>query len=125
MSIRTVLKSLTARNEQETYLLQTLVGLAVSVGGRASDLAVAAALEWERASKTLPQAYSFPEVFNSVPEDVKNEFYRLVEAVQVFGSIHGPIALENSLQSQQPPSWLGELRRIRDLCQAAGFRAAF
>lgn len=127
--IRKVLKSLGARNEQEQYLLRTLVGLAVSVGARASDLGVAASLEWERASKALPESHSFPEVFNSVPEDIKNEFYRLVEAVQVFSSIHGPIQFEvHKAAAEAPvklPEWLAELRRIRDMCAAAGFKAAF
>lgn len=123
--IRKVLKSLMARNEQEQYLLSTLVELAVSVGGRASDLGVAASMEWERASQALPESHSFPEVFNSIPEDIKNEFYRLVEAVQVFSSIHGPIRIEKPLAGADAPGWLVELRRIRDMVTVAGFKAAF
>jgi hypothetical protein len=118
--IRKVLKRLVARNQMEQDLLNALVGLAESVVGHASDLAVAASLEWERVSASLPESHSFPEVFNSVPEDVKNDFYLLVEAVQVFRSIHGPKHLEPGGEE-----WLVELKRIRDLCTVTGFRTAF
>lgn len=120
--IRKVLRSLAPRNDEELHLLGTLLGLAGSVVDRASDLAVAAAVEWERTSGELPRSYSFPEVFNSVPEDVKDEFYRLVEAVQVLRSIRTPDSEVSQLIAT--PESLGEVRRIRDLMPSS-FRTRY
>lgn len=119
-----LLRSLQPNSPEELNLLRGLVRMAQSVQDWASDLGLAATVVWERCATALGTQDEFPRVFNSLPPHIKNEFYQLVEAVEVYRSIHGASLSPDQIRPEDP-AILQELRRIRDWVHSAKLTRAY
>jgi hypothetical protein len=111
-SISEILDSLVARNSEEESLLQTLFGIAQSLlnlGQKDLGLMAVAASEQP----------ALRELLTTLPESARTQFFGLVEALEVYQSIHGePLVRLND-------AVVTELKAIRDLCLNGGTHASY
>jgi hypothetical protein len=118
-SLSEILKSLVARNDEEATLLQSILRVAQSFltsGQRDMGLALAASSPSERESET-----ALPQLLTALPEESRTHFSGLVEALEIYQSIHGPVASILSLNETA----VTELRKIRELCLDGGTHAYY
>ena len=117
-----VLRSLSPRNGEELILLRALL-----TGVRAMHRRVYADLGYSGLNRgntvSLSTGYrASEELLAAIPAGDKRYFDGLVEAFEVYQTIHGEAFPVDS--QPNPDMTLGELRRIRDLCLQRGLAAA-
>lgn len=115
-SLTEILKSLVAQNPEEESVLQSVLGMAQSllaVGQK--DLGLAMAVSGETSEHGLPQ------LLNTLPEESRTHFSGLVEALEIYHSIHGTVSSILTLNE----SAVSELRKIRELCLEGGTHAYY
>jgi hypothetical protein len=113
-----ILHSLIPRNPEELSLLQSLLA-----GVRAMHKRVYGDLGFSRVTSlstvTLTSGYSASEeLMAAIPAADKRYFDGLVEAYEIYHSIHGQALSIDTLSLHDGA--LNELRRIRDLCLEKG-----
>ncbi|MBY0371647.1 hypothetical protein K2X33_13255 [bacterium] len=109
-----ILKSLTARNAEEESLLQTILGIAQSFHQRGhKDLGLAAVTGESQAADL--------QLLTSLPEEARTQFFGLVEALEIYQSIHGTATSLLNLNETA----VTELRKIRDICLQGGTHAFY
>ncbi len=114
-SLSEILNSLVARNPEEESTLQTLIGFAqslLSLGHRDLGMAMAA-------QTTHPE---LPRILTSLTEEGRTQFFGLVEALEIYQSIHGRAAA--SILNLEETA-VSELRKIRELCLQGGTHAYY
>ena len=120
-----VLESLAAQTPQELSVLRGLVAFAQSLQARAQrDLGFAWAADLaHEVCSAFGLASDFPRWLACLPEESKNYFYGLVEALEIYQSIHGRWIAVNSLTPGDTS--VQELKQIRELCLQDGLRSIY
>lgn len=120
-----VLESLAADTPQQLSVLRGLVALAQGLQTRAQrDLGFAWAADLaSEVCRAFGLASDFPLWLANLPETSKNYFYGLVEALEIYQSIHGSWIAVNNLTAGDTS--VEELRQIRELCLQDGLRSIY
>jgi hypothetical protein len=114
-SLSEILESLVARNPEEESVLHSVLGFAQSllnVGQKDLGLITAVASTEEPALK---------ELLTTLPETSRTQFFGLVEALEIYQSIHG----RASSLVRFNEAAVAELRTIRELCLQGGTHALY
>ncbi len=115
-SLSDVLKSLVAHNAEEASVLQSVLGMAQSLLAMGQkDLGLAAL------SAPEGQEPELPKLLSSLPEESRTQFSGLVEALEIYQSIHGTVTSILNLNETA----VSELRKIRELCLHGGTHATY
>lgn len=115
-SLSEVLKNLVAQTAEEQSVLQAVLGIAQSFilrGQRDLGLAVAATASSD--------SHGLPQLLTTLPEESRTHFFGLVEAMEIYQSVHGTAASLLNLNE----SAVSELRKIRDICLEGGTHAYY
>ena len=104
------------KSKQATSVLKTL---AVT---NSEDLEILKMfLAWaQKASQGLRSDFHY--LLNNLPLEAQRYFYGLVEAMEIYHSLHGPTLSPEEITAEGK---LQELRQIRDLCLFDGHRTAY
>lgn len=112
-----ILKSLNASNAEEETLLQALLGFAQTFHQKGQkDLGLAVAVVPGAAGTA-----DLPQLLTSLSEDARTQFFGLVEALEIYLSIHGTATTLLNLNETA----VSELRKIRDICLQGGPHAFY
>lgn len=123
--ISDILKSLIARDQEELSLLQWVIEAAQSLhGGSQMDMGLqldGRSMAVVQSSAGLP--FDIRRFLEMIPEDASRYFNGLIEALEVYESIHGePVPVGSLTLSDKS---VLELRQIRDLCLEEGLRSIY
>lgn len=113
--ISDVLKSLLPKDHEELSVLRWVISCAQDARRRLSDVLPASAGNlMAMQSAPASDAPAFYGLAATLPEDAVRYFHGLVEAIEVYRSIHGhPVQVETLAMEDKA---VHELRQIRDLC---------
>jgi hypothetical protein len=119
-----VLESLAAETPQQLSVLRGVVAFAQSLQARAQrDLGFAWAADLaSEVCAAFNLAADFPRWLAALPEESRRYFYGLVEALEIYQSIHGRWIAVSSLTPGDTS--VQELKQIRELCLQDGLRSA-
>ena len=101
--------SLLPKDQEEMHLLQTLINSVHSLGNRQADLALAPI-----ALKIETPALDERSLWDIVPEESRRYLHGLIEALEIYRSIHAEARLAPSISLN--PASVNEIRQIRDMC---------
>lgn len=123
--VHEILESLAADTPEQLSVLRGLVAFAQGLQSRAQrDLGFAWAADIaSEVCRAFDLAAEFPLWLAELPEKSKNYFYGLVEALEIYQSIHGRWISVNSLTSGDTS--VQELKQIRELCLQEGLRSIY
>jgi len=93
-----VLRTLAVSTPEEQEILETLLGCA------------------QRASQGIRSEVH--QLVSDLPGDAQRHFHGLVEALEIYQSLHGPCSTPRELK-------LREVKQIRDLCLSEGLRSIY
>jgi hypothetical protein len=123
--VSSILESLSAETPQQLSVLRGLVAFAQGLQSRAQrDLGFAWAADLAKdVCSAFGLAADFPRWLATLPEESKTYFYGLVEALEIYQSIHGRWIAVSSLTPGDTS--VQELKQIRDLCLQDGLRSIY
>jgi hypothetical protein len=121
-----LLRSLLPKDQEELSLLQFILHSAQTLQrGSALDIGLVksatVALAEEKPGFGLPA--DVQNFLMNLPEDLKRYFHGLIEAVEIYHSIHGQPLPINRLTLTDETVY--ELRQIRDMCMEEGLRSIY
>jgi len=97
-----VLKTLAVTNSEEQQYLETLLSGAIKAS-----------------QGILSEGYA---LLSSLPADLQQYFYGLVEALEIYRSLHGvPVTVQDICAAER----VHELKQIRDYCLSDSLRSIF
>jgi hypothetical protein len=115
-----LLESLIPDDPQDALMLREVLGWADSL--RRADVATLS----QTPSMRLESQYAGNDLFSlflGLPSAAKRYFHGLVEAMDIYQSIHGESVTTEVLSANAPE--LSELKRIRDMCLEDGLRSIY
>ncbi len=96
-----ILKNLVARDSEERTVLQSVIQFAQSPNSGINQ--------------------EIPQMLTALSEESRTHFFGLVEAIEIYQSIHGTASALLSLNDAA----VAELRKIRDICLSGGAQAYY
>ncbi len=124
VKISEVLKSLAARDQEELSLLRLVVECAQSLAqATMMDLSLGALVPANHRSQRLSLSSEFQSIVEQIPEDGKRYLHALMEALDIYQSIHGRALVGQSLTLND--GTVTEIRQIRDMCMEEGLRSMY
>ena len=117
-----ILESLAAETPQQLSVLRGLVAFAQGLQNGGLGFSWASGLAND-VCRAFDLAAEFPTWLASLPEASKNYFHGLVEALEIYQSIHGRWIAVNSLTCGDTS--VQELKQIRELCLQEGLRSIY
>ncbi len=102
-----LIRSLLPKDQEEMHLLQVLIDSVQSFGKKQADLAL---LPVAAAKSSIDEK----SLWEMVPEESRRYLHGLIEAVEIYQSIHGQMRMTQPIPVN--PASVNEIRQIRDMC---------
>lgn len=120
-----LLKSLLPKDQEEILLLKTVLACAQHFQQRTYvDFGPSGMKELMLTELSVNGGLQeFLDLLHSLPADALRYFHGLVEALDVYRSIHGRGVPLNSINIDE--KWVHELRQIRDICLDDGLHSIY
>ncbi len=116
-SLSDIIKNLVAHSPEEQSTLRTVLKIAQTFAAKGQrDLALATLSSSELESPALGK------LLVSLPEESRTQFFGLVEALEIYASVHGTAA--SALQNLNDAA-VSELKKLRDICLQGGTHAYY